>query len=309
MEYSIKALWGMTVSQLRRCMNDEAGVFFDPKDVVEKEDMIRIFLMSGRLSVIPEPDEEGNEKEDKNDEEDAKPVARVDDRHDDLEGKPPAVPQHGPIVETVTNDDIMEIDERTNRDLVMEETGYENDGVLPQGSTNAGTADPSPSADGSTISEENQSPKPECQDMDDTVEDNNQSPEPDNCEVDDTNTGTVETVGAAHHSERMRSFEVDSQDDSVVAGSPGDASEPTDTPVEGVSRSLSADDESHRGRKRPLQASPARAKSADGEAVRSRFDSLSVSELRDMGRSMSIDLSDCIERIDIHSAPRKFSKS
>ena len=43
-----------SVKRLRTLMNDTAGVFFDPKDVVEKEDMIQIFLASGRLQVVPE---------------------------------------------------------------------------------------------------------------------------------------------------------------------------------------------------------------------------------------------------------------
>lgn len=53
-EYRLAELRNMSVKQLRRVMQEDAEVFFDPKDVVEKEDMIQIFLASGRLSVIPE---------------------------------------------------------------------------------------------------------------------------------------------------------------------------------------------------------------------------------------------------------------
>ena len=41
-------LRAMGVGRLRRTM-EEAGVFFDPVDVVETEDMVRIFVDSGWL--------------------------------------------------------------------------------------------------------------------------------------------------------------------------------------------------------------------------------------------------------------------
>lgn len=54
LEYKLSNLRNMTVSELKRVMN-EAGVFFDPVNVVEKEDLVQIFINSGRLSPIPEP--------------------------------------------------------------------------------------------------------------------------------------------------------------------------------------------------------------------------------------------------------------
>lgn len=61
--YKLSALRQMKISQLRQTMND-AGVFFNPQDVLEKQDMIDIFLNSGRLDVLMEDDNEmdsGNE--------------------------------------------------------------------------------------------------------------------------------------------------------------------------------------------------------------------------------------------------------
>mmetsp|Transcript_10781 Transcript_10781/g.26066 ORF Transcript_10781/g.26066 Transcript_10781/m.26066 type:complete len:580 (+) Transcript_10781:110-1849(+) len=49
-EYDIETLKGMRISELKQTMAD-AGVFFHAKDVVEKSDMLRIFLNSGRLSL------------------------------------------------------------------------------------------------------------------------------------------------------------------------------------------------------------------------------------------------------------------
>mmetsp|Transcript_37184 Transcript_37184/g.52536 ORF Transcript_37184/g.52536 Transcript_37184/m.52536 type:complete len:398 (+) Transcript_37184:2-1195(+) len=58
-EYILSDLRRMGVGKLRRAMED-AGVFFDPIDVVEKEDMVRIFCNSGRLVVLPEKQENSN---------------------------------------------------------------------------------------------------------------------------------------------------------------------------------------------------------------------------------------------------------
>lgn len=49
-------LRAMGVGQLKRTMND-TGVYFDPKDVVEKEDMVQIFCNSGRILLVDAEDE------------------------------------------------------------------------------------------------------------------------------------------------------------------------------------------------------------------------------------------------------------
>lgn len=51
-EYSLEVLKRMKIRELKRAM-EHAGVFFHAKDVVEKSDMLTIFLNSGRLSLLP----------------------------------------------------------------------------------------------------------------------------------------------------------------------------------------------------------------------------------------------------------------
>ena len=51
----------MGVGKLKRKMT-EAGVFFDSRDVIEKEDMVQIFINSGRI-VFEEEEEEEKEEE------------------------------------------------------------------------------------------------------------------------------------------------------------------------------------------------------------------------------------------------------
>ena len=52
-EYPLSLLRAMGIGELKRCMAD-AGVFFDLIDVVEKEDMVQIFISSGRLVILRE---------------------------------------------------------------------------------------------------------------------------------------------------------------------------------------------------------------------------------------------------------------
>lgn len=57
-EYKLSGLRAMGVAKLKKAMC-EAGVFFEPGDVVEKEDMVQLFINSGRLMILPE--EKGND--------------------------------------------------------------------------------------------------------------------------------------------------------------------------------------------------------------------------------------------------------
>ena len=98
----------MKVSELRRVMNDEAGVFFDRNDVVEKQDMINIFVASGRLTVLPEEEERaGAGAGAALDDDDAFTAAPVDGHDTKLEVQvdqqkpPPLKSSSAPVVETV----------------------------------------------------------------------------------------------------------------------------------------------------------------------------------------------------------------
>jgi len=57
-EYHLTELRAMRVGVLRKEM-EEAGVFFSPDDVVEKEDMVQLFLQSGRVALLDRSESEG----------------------------------------------------------------------------------------------------------------------------------------------------------------------------------------------------------------------------------------------------------
>lgn len=52
-EFKLSALRSMRVSELKETLAN-AGVFYNPNDVVEKEDIIQMFIHSGRLVTLPE---------------------------------------------------------------------------------------------------------------------------------------------------------------------------------------------------------------------------------------------------------------
>jgi len=56
----IQILRSMGIKQLKGAMAD-AGVFFDPRDVVEKEDMVQIFVNSGRIVFLEKEEQKTNQ--------------------------------------------------------------------------------------------------------------------------------------------------------------------------------------------------------------------------------------------------------
>jgi hypothetical protein len=136
-EFALHDLRQMGVSKLRRSMED-AGVFFDPIDVVEKEDMVRIFCNSGRLVVKPDPPKEEEVEEDR------KPAAS--EFKPAFRPRPSAPPEaqdekrlppraKGPIVETVTDDDddadVPVVVEDINATNMFEDFDQYNDFISP----------------------------------------------------------------------------------------------------------------------------------------------------------------------------------
>ena len=100
-EHKMEALRTMRVSELKRAM-ENAGVFFHAKDVVEKSDMISIFVNSGRLNVIPEDDNFDPEAATK----DFSPITR----EGSCKSKETSLPSKRPLVETVSEDECSEIE-------------------------------------------------------------------------------------------------------------------------------------------------------------------------------------------------------
>jgi len=84
-EHQLSVLRSMGVGRLRRTM-EEAGVFFSPEDVVEKEDMVQIFVRSGRLVLLPEHKDD-NAGDDFGDDDDDDGVEPMDIDEDSTENK------------------------------------------------------------------------------------------------------------------------------------------------------------------------------------------------------------------------------
>ena len=109
--YQLSQLQAMSIKQLKQTMNEEAGVFFDPRDVVEKRDLIHLFMDSGRLQVLPEDEEDDDDNNDDHGD-DAAGVVGVDD-DTEMDQKPAAV--KNVVVETVQEHSDMSPFARTPR--------------------------------------------------------------------------------------------------------------------------------------------------------------------------------------------------
>jgi len=59
LEFKISELRALGVGKLKKAMND-AGVYFDPVDIVEKEDMVQLFINSGRVILLADDPEESS---------------------------------------------------------------------------------------------------------------------------------------------------------------------------------------------------------------------------------------------------------
>lgn len=292
-EYSLKALRAMPVSKLRRCMNDEAGVFFDPKDVIEKEDMIRIFLLSGRLLVTPEPGEAEQENAASHFSPPVEHWDQDDAEEDDV--KPPAV-SRAPIVETVSCEEEVEADERTNRDLIMEEseTPYEEHSNHTEAAGAETTMPPEASVDdGESIDPVDCMARPIHSDFEATID------EPDQRDVGEAMDGSCDFRPAPSPSFSEPNVEENSASlpDCVQNAEVGSTeSDPTESQTQ--------NDDSRQSRKRPLQTDSQALTQTnnagdENDDAQSPFGSLSISQLKHCGRAMSVDLSDCIERSEM----------
>ena len=82
-EYRLTDLRSMRVGALRKEM-EEAGVYFSPEDVIEKEDMIQLFLHSGRVALLDCP-ESGRKKSIASSISDEEPVDESDDDEEDID--------------------------------------------------------------------------------------------------------------------------------------------------------------------------------------------------------------------------------
>jgi hypothetical protein len=95
-EYNLEKLKRMKIRELK-CAMEDAGVFFHLKDVVEKSDMLTIFLNSGRISLLPS-ENDAPVASDWNEEAKSEPDST------DVSKERISLPANRPLVETVEED-------------------------------------------------------------------------------------------------------------------------------------------------------------------------------------------------------------
>jgi hypothetical protein len=290
-EYTLTELRGMSIGKLKRCMNDQAGVFFDSMDVIEKNDMLRIFINSGRLVILPE-----GEKEDDGAEQDDVAAESVVVAVQDEDRKPAA---RGPLVETVSEDD-------SDHDDVAEE-------YLE--SSNYGRVDTTkvmePNPDFVLLQQQQQLAATEREAAPSNELDETNAPSERglqsvtgsaSSDAASTATATVpigSTASSQQDSEEVSANATSLDDDSwrrkrqrhlrnetAVTSDASDSSSLDDTYSATLEQVTPV----------PQDSLEVYTQEADDAAFRARFQRMSVSALRELARQASVDLSDCIER-------------
>ena len=242
-EYTLQGLRSMGVGKLRRTM-ENAGVFFDPIDVVEKEDMVLIFCNSGRLVLLPDKHTE---------EEDRKPPAadlpkpRSWEQPLDTEPDIPSVAARGPIVETVTKDEFVVEPEDGNATDMFESFDHELN-------TDRG------------VVEERIRQKPQ--------------------------DAPIEEV----YREETNARANDGQELSVEEQPVNDQQAPVEEQDAHVQPGRKAMEEDEMQSESSNNARVSVHNDAEIAADYARFESYSISDLRDHARGLNVDLSQCIER-------------
>lgn len=271
--YRLSALKDMSVGALRRCMNDEAGVFYDPNEVVEKADMIQIFLNSGRLLLNPEDNATSEINEDDFVWKDLSPINSDEDEED----KYPSSAVASILVETVVDEtDVSIYDRRVNKMLLMEEnSSFDESSCTPAMEDVERFLEFKDETSGSATADEQFTGI-------DAVE-VALTDAPMDMGADSQNVKRRKRVRSLGGNEYTRQVAKEKNSakaslDSIDEGNVTEGSTALRLPVDDNEESMDFHGE---------------------ENISSCFDDLSVSELRARGREISVDLSDCIERAEI----------
>jgi len=307
---SLAVLRAMGVGQLKRTMND-TGVYFDPKDVVEKEDMIQIFINSGRICLL-EHDAEGDTNDNNTG---SYGHAPCDD---------PNRRQRGYSFDDNDNDDDYDDESKKKDDANADENSNgsattANDDA--QQNINAGSSSIRSPIQVETVTEHEDSPTAQARNnnnlgnrsdsgnsqwdssvvMEETNFPNNAPTANDPSSTTDAKAATA-TTNTTNNRDTNNDQSPDNNDpedamslDSVdaTAAAP-EAASLKDDENEDASGSMDDSETSRKRRRAELEED----ENLDEDVVEetSQFQSLSISELRSMARDQGVDLSTCVER-------------
>ena len=314
-------LRAMGVGQLKRTMN-ETGVYFDPKDVVEKEDMVQIFVNSGRIC-LTEP-ETTNDSErsggpdmgyghaardrprsfsvdmDNSDTDaDGNDTTQANDDRQSATAAPPSI-----VVETVNENDEsvtspsrsrseddqnnVSTGETWDSNVLMEETSF----------TESPTTTTNTSAASASTGTANEAGVPASTTADACNLDEQQSASVDHDRAESAATAAI----GSDLDDPMETDASDSVVDSTEALEPAAAAA---SPWALADNSEEGMDESESKRKRPRRNEDTAEHveedniGGDDNDETSQFRHLSISDMRNLAQEQGIDLSHCIERSEM----------
>ena len=312
--YRLSQLQDMSISKLVKTMEEDAGVFFYKEHVVEKQDLIQLFVNSGRLDLIEEEEEK---EQDHTHQSSYNPLDYEEDEDDDRK------PAARPMVETVHETDsdlgiddnsirqLVPEEERLDPSILMEETEMANDkNRLQMKKESSMDANGKPSVSRRTSS----SPEEEPSESAGSHEPSGMETEGTSTEVNDTGLDT-ETSQVADAEEEVTRSDSGCDEDSPTSSrdfkrlrysetAQGDSGQPLETDSTTVARTESvAHTHTSDTASEPVVgngdcAAPPQPSSAL-EKVADRLSGMGISQLKSVAREMSVDLSDCIERQDM----------
>ena len=318
-EYPLSLLRGMGIGELKRCMAD-AGVFFDPVDVVEKEDMVVIFVNSGRLVLLPEEEEPATPESDSPDGVAESSRSVSDDtssrERPDLDGVDSAeVTASGlPVVTTVYDSDDDDLQGNATAHGVDQDSPHAwmepvSDVDLSQISHH-GTPDEHTGEESSCANADN--PQMENVTMDesplnadavvhgvDPLQDSSRWTET-GYDADETPTSQDENPDAGSLEDNISVVNGDDQEMNTVAENESPSIEDVDMPdAIDVSGPATHEETSHHTHSESDNATLVDEYASSTPVEDPRFHERSIADLQALARELHVDITDCIERSEI----------
>lgn len=336
-EFRLAELQAMSISQIKSAM-EEAGVFYYKRDVVEKDDLLRIFIMSGRLNVLSD-EETQMEEEDEGEEEKKRPASTADCLEDSVGGRE----EEGFVVETVYESDdectgrtMQQADRREDATILMEEdtsfvpvpssrTRTDETGNASISNETTATSEPSAPNDATKGDEEEKKPAARpttdgpCNNSmsdalhrDTIMQDGGVQTESSTSIPAGTDGAEAVADEAASSSnnasmQRLEAFEIRScasRESSASSKREGTTTDVNDEEDQGMNTMIDAvplTDNSEDRRKRRRRGERETSITSDGtdDSVSDRLAAMGISQLRKLARDHSVDISTCIERHEI----------
>ncbi|CAB9502068.1 protein ligase RNF181 [Seminavis robusta] len=288
---SLTFLRSMGAGKLKRTMN-ETGVYFDPRDVVEKEDMLQLFVNSGRICLTEQTEDDSGgpdttyghapcTRQRRHSYDDDASLESDDNNRQTMNGQSAKAPRATVLVETVgtySDDEYSRDGTDTNQENTTQED-WDFSFVMEDQSTTAASAAERSIEVERTVEEQDvvfeADAAPAADDTNERADDNANNNDPMDVE-------TVETA--------------EEEEDSVSVLTGSSATSVSSAAAETTTSNVGIDDSDSQRKRQRVQANE---EPKQEESPAAQFAGLSISQLRSLAREQGVDISRCIERSEM----------